>query len=391
MAAEMHDGRFSLSPPDASVSRSCCCPGVMIRIIPVKGLIVVFLALLAPISLSAQEQRPHSILVLDQSDGGPFYYQLISGLRGVVAAHADAHVTLYSENLDLSRFSGQAFEESLKSHLKEKYQGKSIGAIVSVGAATTEMALKWHDELWPGIPLVFAMLDEMDVARIKPPVDVTGVVVHLPLADAIKVARAVVPDLDTVALVGDAWDGLVVYRNWGGEIGSAAAGLKVIEIIGQKLSDIRERVAGLPERSAIIYSAVFSDGEGKFYLPSVALRHIAEKANRPIVVPAETFLANGGIGGYVLILVRHWHGNGKTRAEGSGRRACSGHSAGVRRCQTALQLGTDATMECQRVQTPRRQRDPFPRAGLHGEVSLAEHGGRRGAVDPGGVDPVPAA
>ena len=219
----------------------------------------------------------------------------------MVAAHADAHVTLYSENLDLSRFSGQAFEESLKSHLKEKYQGKSIGAIVSVGAATTEMALNWHDELWPGIPLVFAMLDEMDVARIKPPVDVTGVVVHLPLADAIKVARAVVPDLDTVALVGDAWDGLVVYRNWGGEIGSAAAGLKVIEIIGQKLSDIRERVAGLPERSAIIYSAVFSDGEGKFYLPSVALRHIAEKANRPIVVPAETFLANGGIGGYVLI------------------------------------------------------------------------------------------
>ena len=256
---------------------------------------------LAPVCVSAQETRAHSLLVLDQSDGGPFYYQLLSGLHTVVANHADAHVTLYNESLDLSRFSGPAFEESLKRYLKEKYQDKQIGAIVSAGAATTELVLKWRDELWPGIPIVFAMLDEMDVARLKPPSDVTGVIVQLPLADEIKVARAAVPGLDTIVLVGDAWDGLVVYRNWGGEVASATAGLKVIEIVGQKLSDIRKQVAELPERSAIVYSAVFSDGEGKYYLPSAALALIAEKANRPIVVAAETFLGPGGLGGYVLL------------------------------------------------------------------------------------------
>ena len=67
------------------------------------------------------------------------------------------------------------------------------------------------------------------------------------------------------------------------------------------MSEIRKQVAELPERSAIIYSAVFGDGEGAFYPPFVALGLIAEKANRPIVVAAETFLAPGGIGGYVLV------------------------------------------------------------------------------------------
>jgi signal transduction histidine kinase len=268
--------------------------------ISLKELSVVLAALLSPCSLMAQESRVPTILVLDQSDGGPFYYQLLAGLRGVVSNHAGAYVTIYGENLDLSRFSGAAFEENLKQYLKEKYRDKPIGTVVTVGAATTDIALKWRDELWPGVPVVFAMLDDIDFARLKSTSNLTGVIVKLPLMDPINVARAVVPALDTIALVGDAWKGLVVYRNWGDEVGTAASGLKVVDLVGLKLSDVRNRVARLPAHSAIIYSAVFSDGEGKFYLPSVALGLIAETANRPIVVAADTFLAPGGIGGYVL-------------------------------------------------------------------------------------------
>src|SRR3954452_15003831 len=170
--------------------------------IGIKAWIVGLVALLVPTCIAAQQVRPQSILVLDQSDlRGPFYYRLFSGLRDTVATHTEAHVTLYSESLDLSRFGGQAYEESLKQYLKEKYQGKAIGNIVAIGAASTELVLKWRAELWPGVPIVFAMLDETDFAKIKPWPDVTGVIVKLPLADSIKVARAVVPDLDTIAFV----------------------------------------------------------------------------------------------------------------------------------------------------------------------------------------------
>ncbi len=265
-----------------------------------KEIAVALVALLSPCPLMAQEPRAPTILVLDQSDGGPFYYQLIAGLRGEVSNHTGAYVTIYGENLDLSRFSGTTFEENLKRYLKEKYRDKPIGAVLTIGAATTDIALKWRDELWPGVPMVFAMLDDTDFARLKSPLNFTGVITKLPLENEINVARAVVPGLDTIALVGDAWKGLVVYRNWGDEVGTAASGLTVVDLVGQKLSDVRNRVARLPAHSAIIYSAVFSDGEGKFYLPSVALAQIAEAANRPIVVGADTFLAAGGIGGYVL-------------------------------------------------------------------------------------------
>ena len=73
-------------------------------------------------------------------------------------------------------------------------------------------------------------------------------------------------------------------------------GLKVIDLVGQTMAEVRKRVAELPDRSAIIYSAMFSDGEGTYYPPATAVGLVAEKANRPIVVAAETFLAPGRLG-----------------------------------------------------------------------------------------------
>ncbi len=274
----------------------------MIGFIRTRKLIVLLAVTPAPACVSAQELRPRSILVLDQSDlRGPFYYQVFSGLRAVVAADTREHTTLYAENLDLSRFEGPAYEESLQRYLKERYRDRQIGVIVAVGAAALELVLHWRAELWPGIPIVFAMVDEMDYARLKLPSDVTGGIVKLGLADTIAVARAVVPRLKTIVFVGDAWDRQVIFRNLDDEIPTVANGLNVVEIIGLTMAEIRKKVAELPDDSAIIYSATNSDGEGTFYPPATALALIAETANRPIIVDAETFLAPGGIGGFVLV------------------------------------------------------------------------------------------
>jgi signal transduction histidine kinase len=276
-------------------------PAAMTAIIPLRGLIIGLVVLLSPISLSAQERRPHAVLVLDQSDSrGPFYYQLWSGLRGVLSAH-DARVTIYGENLDLTRFGGAAYEQSLKRHFKEKYRDRQIGVIVAFGTGAFEHTLRWREELWPGIPIVFAMLDETDFAELERPADVTGVVIRNSLAGAVRAARAVVRNLDTIALVGDDWERQSLFSHWEDEVPAATSGLNVIDMVGQKMAEIRKRVADLPERSAIIYSGVFSDGEGTYYPAATALGIIAEKANRPIVVGAEPLLAAGGIGGYALI------------------------------------------------------------------------------------------
>jgi nitrogen fixation/metabolism regulation signal transduction histidine kinase len=61
----------------------------MIRLIRIKELVVILVATLAPACLLAQETRPRSIVVLDQSElHGPFHNQVFSELRAVVTANA---------------------------------------------------------------------------------------------------------------------------------------------------------------------------------------------------------------------------------------------------------------------------------------------------------------
>ena len=111
---------------------------------------------------------PRSILVLDQSDvRGPFYYQIFSAFRAAVNASPGAPVSIYVESLDLSRFAGPTYEQSLQAHLRLKYQDKPIGVVVAIGDTALEYVSRWRTTLWPGVPVVFSMVDETTLVRLN--------------------------------------------------------------------------------------------------------------------------------------------------------------------------------------------------------------------------------
>ena len=257
---------------------------------------------LLPSQPAMAQARPRSLLVLDQAEvRGPFYYEVFAGLRSAVNAGSRSPVTLYVESLDLSRFTGAAYEESLQAHFRVKYRDRPIGALVAIGSATLEYVLRRPADLWPGVPVVFTMVDEAAVARLQPPPDVTGSIMNFRFEDMMIAARAVVPDLERVALVGDPLERQPVWRHLIDEIPSATANVEVIDLIGQPLQELRRRVAALPDRTAILYTGLYSDGEGTYFPPADAVGFLAEVANRPIIVTAETFLRHGGVGGFVII------------------------------------------------------------------------------------------
>jgi len=116
----------------------------------------------------------------------------------------------------------------------------------------------------------------------------------------VSAAHAVVPNLQRLAIVGDRWEIQTAFRHFKEEIPTATTGLEIIDLVGLPMRELRKRVAGLPPHTAIAYTSIFSDGEGTSYPPIDALGYLAQAANRPIVVAAETFVGPGGIGGYVL-------------------------------------------------------------------------------------------
>lgn len=68
--------------------------------------------------------------------------------------------SVYAEHLDLSRFKGTQHDEVLRNYLRDKFRDRPIGVLVAQGSASLEFVMGSHAEPWPGVPVVFAAVDE---------------------------------------------------------------------------------------------------------------------------------------------------------------------------------------------------------------------------------------
>ena len=117
------------------------------------------------------------------------------------------------EHLDLSRFRDAAYQDTLIAFLENKYRGKPIGVIVAVGDGALNYTLRLQSESWTQTPVVFTMVDTGAASGVKLPANVTGTTFRLKLSQMVEAAKAVVPNLQSVAIVGDAFEHLVPYRH----------------------------------------------------------------------------------------------------------------------------------------------------------------------------------
>ena len=266
-----------------------------------RVLIVALLALFSAYdNCAAAEPRPRTVLVVMQSHGsGPFFGQIFSSLRATLNSRSTEPATFLRENVEVRWSGSPEFDETLAPHLKAKYGDTPLDLIVAVGAASLCYAITTRDALWPGVPIVFAMVDEPTFRKIPAASNVTGSFMNLTLADMVRASRAMVPDLRRVAIVGDTLKEQPVFHFLEHEIPAAIKGLELIDLTGLPMIELRARISELPNDAAILYTAIYSDGRGMRLGPGEAFTLVAEAANRPIVVAAEN-LVGRGTGGFVL-------------------------------------------------------------------------------------------
>ncbi len=251
---------------------------------------------------AAAEAVPRSVLIFDQSEpNSQWGIGFRAGLVATLGADAARPISIYSEVLDLAQFNSKEYEELQRTYLREKYRDKPIGVIVVHGASALDLLLRLRTELWSTVPVIFGVVDEVTAARLHLPPDVTGTILRLRLSDLVAAARALVPNLKRIALVGDPFERQPFRKQYAQELPQFAKELEIIDLSGLSLAEIKERVAALPDDTAIIYTSIYVDGAGVTYIPPDPLGRVAEAANRPIVGDAEPLIGHGSTGGFVVI------------------------------------------------------------------------------------------
>jgi hypothetical protein len=99
---------------------------------------------------------------------------------------------------------------------------------------------------------------------------------ELSLRDKVTTARAVVPSLERIALVGDPLVNDTYRAHFAKEVPTYPSELEIIDLTGWPMARLKERVADLPKQTAILYTNIYINDEDATYLPRDALVEIAK-------------------------------------------------------------------------------------------------------------------
>jgi signal transduction histidine kinase len=271
------------------------------RLHAVPLLMIVALSAGSQLAISAAtEPLPRAVLIIDESDPGKGGPTTFSATLRATLDNFTPHVAVYGESIDLSRFDGPRQDEILRRYLQERYRDVPFGVIAAVGASALERVQSWRSELWPGVPVVFAAIDEYSAARIKVDPGITGLIMRRTIDSMVATARVLIPGLKGVAVVGGPLQLDAYRRQYVQELPGLATELELTDLTGLPLAEQAARAATLPDGIAILYTGLFVDKEGTRYSSPDALATIAKVANRPIAIDVETLIGTGAAGGFVL-------------------------------------------------------------------------------------------
>jgi hypothetical protein len=97
--------------------------------------------------------------------------------QGLIAALSSAHgwnLEVFTESLDLMRFPAARYGDDIVRYLRARYGTRRPDVLIVLVNTALQFALGHRDDLFPGVPIVFANVDHHEVEGKAMPSDVTG-------------------------------------------------------------------------------------------------------------------------------------------------------------------------------------------------------------------------
>jgi signal transduction histidine kinase len=260
---------------------------------------LVWIVVALVLATAANAAGPKRVLIL-HSFGRDFapYDAITSVFRSELVRRSAEPIVFIEANLDAGRAVANGEERAFLEYLGARFSSTAPDVVVTIGPAAARFYVRHRGELFPGTPLVMAALDERlaNGAALLPTDAVAAGKVDLPgLIDNIL---RLLPETETIAVVVGASE---LERFWLAELKRELAPftnrVKFLWLNDLSLAQMQERVANLPERSAILYGLLVVDAAGVPHERQDALASLHAVANAPIFGIYESELGEGVVGG----------------------------------------------------------------------------------------------
>jgi signal transduction histidine kinase/ABC-type uncharacterized transport system substrate-binding protein len=253
-------------------------------------------------AFAAESKQEKKVLILySHSREIPANDLVHAGILAVFENNDRFTITIHTQYLDLSRFSGPAYRSALANLLRIKYHNDGIDLVIAVDKPALDFLEDYSKQIVPGSDIVFCAVLKSYAERLQNSRlhgNITGVVMPVNADNVISSALRLRPSTRLIVLIAgasetDRYREAVMFR----ALEKYAGAIEIRRLSGLPMRDVARAVAELPADSLIFFAAFFVDGTGKSFVPRDALRNLAKLSKAPIFGISESHLGFGIVGG----------------------------------------------------------------------------------------------
>lgn len=210
-----------------------------------------FLLCLLGATIAAPQQSPKNVLIMLSDMNGN--EQLVDSIESEIRARVPEPVTFYtSYNTYRVLYSGDhdSYYDSQAETFRLRYAEVKFDLVIAVSAEAIELAERFRDKMFPGVPIVFTMVDPSEPGA-QPGPGITGLTIAVGLPETIDLALHLHPDTRTVAVISPPdtyW-----LRAAHSELLRRSDRVKEVDFVERPSRELLAKISALPPHTVVLF------------------------------------------------------------------------------------------------------------------------------------------
>ena len=251
---------------------------------------------LTPSPADAQSPTTNVLIIHGGPEEFPGNSNFDAALRKVLFSHPTLPIAAYTEYLENEEFSEAAYT-SLHDYIHAKFRNLRPDLIIANTAPALQFVLQYRDELFPGVPVLFAVAT-LPAGVLRGEVKgVTGILREPSQVETLDLALKIHPATKRLHVIAYAPEVDGFLERVQSTLGAFSKRVQVTYGNEPTLPQMLDTIRKLPADSLIFYVRYSPVTTGRVIFPDEMLPEIAEAAPVPIYSSLDTNIGKGPIGG----------------------------------------------------------------------------------------------
>jgi signal transduction histidine kinase len=270
---------------------------ILSRVLPAIAVACLALAWAVP-APSAQTPPSRDILTIHWGpEDFPGATVLDAEIRRALVSDPDVLVNYHAEYLESETFPAEAASLALRDYIRQKFADRRIDLVIAHTTPSLTFTLRFRDELFPGVPVVFVAGSLPDAIRERSAAGLTGVVSDVSWAETLELALSLHPSVRQVFVVAEAPTVPDYSERIHRALREFSDRVQITYIHEKTLPALLAAIRGIPAQSVLLFTRYVSVTPNRIVYSDEIARLIADASPAPVYVTTELYMGTGVVGG----------------------------------------------------------------------------------------------